>query len=78
MEKNVQNIYLTYYNLRLAQDLWQAYYQILSIIFLKDFIKLNLNMDMKIKTVKLSELTTTIATVFLNTQILKVMEMFVL
>ena len=78
MEKNVQNIYLTYYNLWLAHDLWQAYYQILSIIFLKDFIKLNLNMDMKIETVKLLELTTTIATVFLNRQILKVMEMFVL
>ena len=27
------------------QDLWQAHYQILSIIFLKEFIKLNVNTD---------------------------------
>ena len=41
MEKKLQEIYLTYYNLMVAQDLWQAHYQILSIIFLKEFIELN-------------------------------------
>ena len=50
MEK-LQKIYLTYYNLLKAQDLWQAHHQILSIIFLKDFIKLNVNTDTMIKNV---------------------------
>ena len=63
MEKNIQKIYLTYYNLLIAQDLWQAHYQILSIIFLKKFIELNVNTDMMIKNVKLVELTTSIATI---------------
>ena len=48
MEK-LQKTYLTYYNLLIAQDLWQAHYQILSIIFLKEFMELNANMDMVIK-----------------------------
>ena len=48
MEK-LQKIYLTYYNLLKAQDLWQAHHQILLIIFLKDFIKLNVNTDRMIK-----------------------------
>ena len=54
MEKKLQNIYLTYYNLLMAQGLWQAHYQILSIIFLKGFIKLNVNMDTIIKNVELA------------------------
>ena len=29
----------------MAQDSWQAYYQILSIILLKEFMKLNVNTD---------------------------------
>ena len=29
--------------LLIVQDLWQAHYQILSIIFLKEFIELNVN-----------------------------------
>ena len=41
--------YLTYYNLMIAQGLWQAHHQILSIIFLKKFIELNVNMDMMVK-----------------------------
>ena len=49
MEKKLQKIYPTYYNLLIAQDLWQASYQILSIIFLKEFIKLNVSTDTKIK-----------------------------
>ena len=52
---------------QVAQDLWQAYYQILSITFLKEFIKLNVNTDTMIKNVNLVELHTKYATVFLNT-----------
>ena len=52
MKKKLQKIYLTYYNLLIAQDLWQAHYQILSIIFLKEFVESNDNSDMMIKIVK--------------------------
>ena len=38
---------------------------------MKEFIKLNVNTDMMIKNVKLVELDTKYATVFLNTQPLK-------
>ena len=72
MEKKLQTIYLTYYNLLMVQYLCQPHYQILSIIFLKEFINLNVNMDMMIKNVKLAEINISIATVFLNTQILKI------
>ena len=71
MEKKLQKIYLTYYSLLIAQDLWQAHYQILSIIFLKEFIEFNVNSGMMIKDLKLAELNIIFATVFLNTQILK-------
>ena len=71
MEKKLQRIYLTYYNLLIAQDLWQAHYQILSIIFLKEFIELNVNSHMMIKNVKHVELNLSIVTVFLNIQVLK-------
>ena len=47
--EQLQKIYLPYYNLLIAQDLWQAHYQILPIIFLKEFIELNVNMDMIIE-----------------------------
>ena len=67
----LQKIYLTYYDLLLVRDLWQAHYQILSIIFLKVFIKLNVNTDTMIKYLKIAELYINIATVFLNTQTLK-------
>ena len=40
MDKKLQKIYFTYYNLLIAQNLWQVHYQILSIIFLKKNIKL--------------------------------------
>ena len=56
MKKKLQNIYLTYYNLLIAQDIWQFQYQILSLIVPKEFIKLNGNMDAKIQNVKLEEL----------------------
>ena len=71
MEKKLQKIYLTYYNLLIVQDLWQAHYQILSIIFLKEFIKLNVSTRTMIENVKLVELNINIATVFLNTKTLK-------
>ena len=71
MEKKLQKIYLTYYNLLIAHNLWQAHYQILAIIFLKEFIKLNANTDMKIKNAKLVELNIGITTVFLNIHTLK-------
>ena len=69
MEKRLQKIYLTCYNLLIAEYLWQAHYEILSIIFLKVFIKLNVNLDMLVKNMELVELNISIATVFLNTQI---------
>ena len=59
IHKNGEEItkkYLTCYNLLIAQGLWQAYYQIVPIIFLKEFVKLNLNTDKMIKNVKLTEL----------------------
>ena len=55
MEKKLQKIYLTYQNLLIAQDLWQAHYQILSIIFLKEFIKVNVHTDTMVRNVKLAE-----------------------
>ena len=78
MEKKLQRIYLTYYNLLIAQDLWQAHYQFLPIIFLKKFTELNVNSYMLIENNnsrgnmwKHLELNITIATVFLNIEILK-------
>ena len=52
MEKKLQkgiSYLLPYYKLLIAQDLWQAHYQILSIISLKEFIELNVNTNMKRK-----------------------------
>ena len=43
IDKNGEEI--TNYNLLVAQDLWQANYQILSIIFQKKFMKLAVNME---------------------------------
>ena len=71
MEKKFQKIYLTYYSLLIAHDSWLAHYQILSIVSLKEFIELNANSKMTIKNAKLVELNIIIATVSLNTQILK-------
>ena len=71
MEKTLQKIYLRYYNLLIAQDLSQVLHQISSIFLLKEFINLNVNMDTIIKNTKLAELNISIATVFLNTQTLK-------
>ena len=69
--EEIAKIYLPYYNLLIAQDLWQAQYQILPIVFLKEFIKLNVNLNMMMKNAKLVELNISIATVFLNKQVLR-------
>ena len=70
MEKKLLKTYLTDKNLLTAQNLWQAHYQIFSIIFLKKFIKLNVNMNIMIKSEKLAELNINIRTAFFNTQFL--------
>ena len=54
MEKKLQKMYLTYC-------------KVSSIIFLKGFIKLNLNADTTIKNVKPAELNRSTLTAFLNT-----------
>ena len=59
-------------NLYIAQDLWQAHCQILSIIFQKELRELNVISDTIIKIMKHAELNISIATFFLNTQILKI------
>ena len=68
MENKLQKMYLTYYNLFIAQDLWKVHYQILSIIFLNEFI---VSSSMAIKNVKHVKLNICIATVFLNIKTLK-------
>ena len=64
MENKLLKIYLTYSNLLIAQGSWQVRYQILSIIFLNEFTKLNVNTDTKKK--KKVKLNISIATDFLN------------
>ena len=71
MEKKLQNPYLADYSLLIAQDLWQAHYQVLLIIWLNEFIKLNVNTNTMMKNVKPVELNTKVAIVFLNRQALK-------
>ena len=68
MENKLQKIYLTHYSLLIAQDLLQVHYQILLIIYLKDFIELNVIQNMMIKN---EELNISIATLFLSMQTLK-------
>ena len=70
-KEKLQNIYPTYYNLLIAQDLWQPHYQTLSIIFLKEFIKFSVNTDSMIKNVKLAELNISIVTGFLDIETLE-------
>ena len=71
METKNQKPFLTNYNLLIAKDLWPAHYQILLMILLKEFVKLNANMDVIIKNVKRLELNTKVMSAALNTQILK-------
>ena len=62
-EKKLQEIYVTYYDLLIAQDSWQAHYQILPMFFLKEFVELNVNMNTMIKNVRLVDLNVSIETV---------------
>ena len=52
MEKKLQKLYLTNYNLLIAEDSWQDNYQILLINLLKKFLRLNANIDIKNKDCK--------------------------
>ena len=70
MEKGLQKPYPTEYHLLITQYLWKVHYQILLIILLKEFIKLNVNMDMIIKSAKRAELNTKIVSFVLNIQTL--------
>ena len=72
MGSKLQKAYLRNCNLLIVQDLWQAHYQILLIILLKDFIRLNVKKNMILKNVKLAELNGKISTNFLNTENVKV------
>ena len=54
----------------MVQELWQAY-QILSIIFLKQIIELNINTETMMKNLKLVELDKKYQTVSMNTHLLK-------
>ena len=58
--EEIKKLFRTDYILLIAQDLWQAHYQILSINLLKKFIKLNVE---------------TLICVVLNTQTLKVISL---
>ena len=60
MEKRLQKICS---NLLITQDLWQAYYQILSIIFLEEFMKSNVSSSAMTKNTKLAELNINTVTV---------------
>ena len=67
-EKKLEKPHLTGNSLLIVQDLWQTRYEILLIILLKKFIKLNVNKETMIKNVRLEELNTKFATAFLNTE----------
>ena len=67
MGKQLQKPYLINYNSLITKYLWQAHYQSLLLILLKEFIKLNVNIDMKLKNVKRAKLNTKIASAVLNT-----------
>ena len=54
------------------EDLWHAHYEILSIIFLNELVELDVNSHTIIKNVKHVALNISILTVFVNSQILKV------
>ena len=73
MEKKFQKMNLAYYNLLIAPVLSQAHSQILSIIILRESMKLNVNTKTMIrKNAKLAELDISIVIVFLNVQTLQI------
>ena len=59
------------YKLQLTDNAEFIHYKILSMIFPREFIKLNVNRKTTIKNVKLAERNINIATAFLNTKTLK-------
>ena len=69
VEKIIKKLYPEDYNSLTVQGLGQGHFQILLMISQKVFIKLNLNKDMMMRSVKLEELKSKIASVFLNTQV---------
>ena len=52
--KSNKKTYLRDYNLLIAQNLWQAHYQILLIILWKEFVKLNVNDNKKCETCEIN------------------------
>ena len=70
MEKELQKN-ISYILQFISSIIFMGSYEILSIIFLKEFIKLNVNTDSMIKNVKRLELYAKYATVFLKTQTLE-------
>ena len=75
MENKIQEIYLTFYIILIAHDLWHIHYQILSIIFLKEFIKLSLNTNRKDdKKCEISKSNISIVTIFFDAQTLKIIK----
>ena len=58
--EKLQKKYLTDYNLLIAQDFWEAHFQIFLIILLKELIKSNVNTNTMTKNVKLMELNITV------------------
>ena len=67
MDKKLQKLYTTSYNLLMGQELWQAHYQIL----LKEFTELNVNANMMVKNVKLVQKNSKMAKALLNTKSLQ-------
>ena len=72
MEKKSQKLYPADYNLLILEDLLQAHNQIVLIILLKEFMKLNVKTNKIIKTANRVELNTKIATAFFNRKNLKI------
>ena len=66
--KNVPSIL----NLFIAQDSWQAHYPMMSIIFSEEIDKIKCKYGHDKKNLTLAELNISSATVFLNTQTLKI------
>ena len=67
-EKKSQRLYLADYHLLTAQDLLQGPYQILLVLLLKEFIKLNVNMSMIMKNARRLELNTKNVSAVFNIQ----------
>ena len=69
--KNHEPFTIKDYHLLIAEDLWQAHYELLLIILLKEFIELNWNIDMAVKNASCVELNAKIVSGVLNIQMWK-------